>query len=363
MTVSITPQGNSTTADGMIQQATATVPFSMVFSGWPASTNGYLEVKFYMPGEPMVAYDYAELSITPLVEPTGCCCYEDGTSWILVQMTEAECDNKSGYYAGDGVPCDGTESPPGACCITYDDGSVECIETVECDCDALGGVFFVYAPCIQVPCDPQEATGCCCYQVPLSGLWFLSDVTELACNGLGGHYYGDGVPCDEEMLEPGACCIGSVYCVDTVACDCEEMGGTFYTGLNCADSDVDCGGPAIPGACCFINPTTGQYDCVFVTESNCLDSGEYPLADWKGPFIPCSSYPHLQCSKPFGACCIDNTCIWTLRTACLDAAGSSWHAGQRCFEVECPSCPADVTGDGLVDISDLLEIINLWGGC
>jgi hypothetical protein len=27
-----------------------------------------------------------------------------------------------------------------------------------------------------------------------------------------------------------------------------------------------------------------------------------------------------------------------------------------------PSCPADVTGNGMVDIDDLLAVINGWGG-
>ena len=28
-----------------------------------------------------------------------------------------------------------------------------------------------------------------------------------------------------------------------------------------------------------------------------------------------------------------------------------------------PECPADVTGDGLVDVQDMVEVVNAWGVC
>jgi hypothetical protein len=33
-------------------------------------------------------------------------------------------------------------------------------------------------------------------------------------------------------------------------------------------------------------------------------------------------------------------------------------------DVTCPAvCAEDVTGDGLIDVSDLLAIIGVWGAC
>jgi hypothetical protein len=29
----------------------------------------------------------------------------------------------------------------------------------------------------------------------------------------------------------------------------------------------------------------------------------------------------------------------------------------------CPGCPADITGDGVVNVDDLLAVINAWGPC
>jgi hypothetical protein len=32
-------------------------------------------------------------------------------------------------------------------------------------------------------------------------------------------------------------------------------------------------------------------------------------------------------------------------------------------QVTAPSCPEDINGDAVVNVSDLLEIINSWGPC
>ena len=74
----LTTESSNTGAatDGRIQRATAAIDFEMVFPGWSSgSTDGYVEISFDLPLDPFVAYDYAELSITPLVTTDGCCCF------------------------------------------------------------------------------------------------------------------------------------------------------------------------------------------------------------------------------------------------------------------------------------------------
>ena len=43
----------------------------------------------------------------------------------------------------------------------------------------------------------------------------------------------------------------------------------------------------------------------------------------------------------------------------------SWSAYDQCSSVTCPGddCPADVNGDGLINVLDLLSVISAWGDC
>ena len=60
----IATQDNTAGEDGLIQEATAVIPFADVFPNWSGGDQtGYLKVESQMPNEPFVAYDYVELSM------------------------------------------------------------------------------------------------------------------------------------------------------------------------------------------------------------------------------------------------------------------------------------------------------------
>lgn len=363
----IATQDNSAGEDGLIQEATAVIPFADVFPNWSGGDQtGYLKVEFLMPDEPFVAYDYVELSISPLIEPEGCCCYQDASGWHYLEMTESKCDDAGGYYAGDGIPCGDGAPVMGACCITEHDGTLTCIETADCDCDVQGGVFYPNAPCTQVPCDDQDPVGCCCFQKPGSSFWMFAVMSQSDCLGYGGYYAGDGTECDAEISPLGACCFpladGSLACIETSECECDFQVGTFYVGQTC--HDVPCGPNEELGACCYIDLETGCYECILtVNEDECLAlPKQYQFPQWQGANTTCVD-PDITCCRQLGACCIDGECAMTIVEACEQAGGTSWNGSMICADVTCPDCTGDVNGDGTVNIFDLLAVIGNWGSC
>jgi len=69
------------------------------------------------------------------------------------------------------------------------------------------------------------------------------------------------------------------------------------------------------------------------------------------------------CPLP-GACCTNNNCTDSLEEDCLTFFGQWQGDGTICSENPCPStCLGDITGDGIVDVSDLLVVIGVWGAC
>ena len=65
-----------------------------------------------------------------------------------------------------------------------------------------------------------------------------------------------------------------------------------------------------------------------------------------------------------GACCLQENCIMTTLTACIDAGGF-WQGENRvCVADVCPEfCQEDVNADGRVNMTDVLRVLNSWGAC
>jgi hypothetical protein len=362
-------QDNTAGEDGLIQEATATIPFGDVFPNWSSGDQtGWLQVDFQMPDEPFVAYDYVELNITPLIDPEGCCCYQQGGTWYQTESTEDECLDMGGSYAGDGVPCLGGEYPElGACCLPQADGTFTCIETAICDCDAQGGIFYPNTPCTQAPCAGSDPEGCCCYPDPDTGLWFLVQTTEYTCMDMLGIYLGDGSVCEGEVSPMGACCLESEngqYCIETSECECDDLGGDFYVNTLC--KEVGCEPVQKEGACCYIDIETGCYECIRVgSEADCMSlPNRYRFPKWQGAGTSCTDQ-NMDCCRILGACCLNGDCAEMIEEACTAAGGTSWSIYDQCADVTCPDddCPADVNGDGTVNILDLLSVISFWGPC
>lgn len=65
-----------------------------------------------------------------------------------------------------------------------------------------------------------------------------------------------------------------------------------------------------------------------------------------------------------GACCVDTSCIELTPADCFTTGGSYLGDDVLCGVGSCaPPCPADLNGNGEVDIDDLLSFIGAWGPC
>lgn len=357
--IPVVTQNNTLGEDGLIQEVTAVIPFAAVFPNWPTSTDGYLSVEFTMNLEPFTAYDFAELSITPLV-PSGCCCVEISPGvWTTTEMSETDCIAQGGIYQGDGVGCTAPTPPMGACCT-----AAGCDYTADCDCDLMGGVFYAGMSCQGAPCAPE---GCCCFQDSDTGTWWYQMMSEANCYQMSGYYAGDGYECGGEVVPMGACCVehddGEQLCFETSLCHCDALSGMFFDGWDCDDDPVlqKCPPPEVDGACCYFDMDAGCFLCVMTTHDDCVNGHAY--GKWHGVDSSCDD-ANVTCCRRMGACCIAGTCVFTFEDACLESDGE-WNSAVTCDNANCPpDCPSDITGDDVVDIDDLLALLGgIWGPC
>ena len=368
-TAYLTTQDNGLGDDGQIQKATAVLPFGFVYQSVAGGWSGVISVRLNAPNEPFIAVDYLEIAIDPLVLPEGCCCWidENGTQ-IQSVMQEEHCLDLGGTYAGDGVPCEEFLCQPvtGACCFLKDFGVMWCHDNYTAsDCASLPlSTFYPGQNCGDIPCPMDPILGACCYEDADLG-WNCVETEEIQClENFGGTWYV-GQPCSwiqcPSVPLTGACCffdpqVGSLTCLDTVdEFKCLEVySGTWYPGQTCSDVAEKCMDPR--GACCFHNPDTGSYDCLDgVTEFQCE---VYYSGNWTAG-ATCSE---VDCCPKLGACCVKGVCVPTTLEGCDLAEGSWSGVGVLCDQVTCAEpCVFDVTGDGLVNFSDLIAIINNWG--
>ncbi len=75
----------------------------------------------------------------------------------------------------------------------------------------------------------------------------------------------------------------------------------------------------------------------------------------------------LECATGIGACCGGSACWEMDEEMCLDGGGMWNGDATLCAIVTCEGssggCAADINGDGLVDVLDIIELISAWGAC
>ena len=118
-------------------------------------------------------------------------------------------------------------------------------------------------------------------------------------------------------------------------------------------SHVSCGAyhtmvlSAYDGACCV------ESQCHVISQPSCVNQG----GQWHGAGSSC-----MECDLSASACCVSTGCSITSSEICLELGGNWLIEGGTCDD--CPSiCIADVNGDLVVDIQDLLSVIAAWGSC
>ncbi len=236
------------------------------------------------------------------------------------------------------VPDCGGTGGTGACCLP--DGT--CVVVTLTECQLLQGLYIGDgAPCSE--CDMQEPVGACCFPgAPCQQLSLFE------CGNLGGIYIGDGLPCSDcDIQTPtGACCQADGTCAQTSQVNCEATGGVYLGNDTSCD---DCPTGPVDGACCIPG------GCIQALQQECLAQG----GTWLGGGTSCNDCPTGPVD---GACCIPGGCIQALQQECLAQGGTWLGGGTSCNDCPTPlTCPGDTNGDGVVNVSDLINVVLDFG--
>jgi len=169
---------------------------------------------------------------------------------------------------------------------------------------------------------------------------FDANIADSDCDGSG----GSGVM---ELYSSSVTLENPTICVNLICDTIEDFSGgqpTIIGDILGCSSGV--------GACC------GGTACWEMSYSDCLDGGGV----WGGEDTICEM---VNCySADAGGCCIDDQCIMAVtEDACLEAFGEFQGILIECADTECIGCPADLNGDGSVEVNDIIEVISSWGAC
>ncbi len=281
---------------------------------------------------------------------TGACCFQQpGLPPQCGVMTAADCQSVGGTYLGNGVPCPPVGSPcvpNGACCYKDAAGVNQCIVTTQQDCEHsyFGTWYGAGSTCATVQCQPP--TGACCYQSPLVAGLICNIMTAQQCIALNGNYLGDGSVCNPDPCEvKGACCYqqpgGPWQCIEVTAAQCATFPNGVYWGNYSLCINVQCDPPPLTGACCYQIPGTTIFQCVIVTQADCLNN--YFNPQWQGNNTTCNPDPCPH-DPILGACCYRNpppstthSCIITTQQDCENnyPGGIYQGNGTTCAQVQC----------------------------
>ena len=261
----------------------------------------------------------------------GACCI-DGS---CLEVSEAECDSLSGFFAGPGTFCEGeatsgvfVDCTLGACC-----NGGECAEISAAQCAAEGGYFSGPDTVCDTGAEGEgEVVNCelgaCC----LSGGQCV-DVSQLECEESSG-YFSAGGNCDTTDCSEGACCLsGDCAVVSAVQCAAQEGyfggAGTECLGFEAGEGEepvlVDC----TLGACC------NNGACTFVSAFQCEVEGGY--------FVPEAECEGTDCA--IGACCKEGGCTEISAVQCAAQDGQ--------FRGASSTCADDPDGDGVTICDDV----------
>jgi hypothetical protein len=282
------------------------------------------------------------------------------TYWSQVCVTWAQefCKSCGGSFGcGDAGDCCAPHNTPycdnASCCESVCSVDPHCCEDVW---DQLCADL-AWKLCPELPgCQPPSCAGACGGQAPF-GCWCDENCCQwdaccpdklAICGGC-----GNGACC-EANGSPGcrnADCQNDVCALDPLCCEvawdecCAELALQICGAAGCELSTCAgfCGGQS-PGGCWCDSLCANYGDCCNDICEHCCT---WPPCDcWNNCAGACGGSV-LSCSCD-AACFFYNDCCPTLCSACPDTEGCN---------------PADLTGDNIVNVNDLLLLLARWGPC
>ena len=154
--------------------------------------------------------------------------------------------------------------------------------------------------------------------------------------------------------------------VTFVGCTFEEnsasdKGGALYSEWS---SDATLSG------CTFNNNSAGKGGAIYSSSEGRVTIGSCSFTGSESdPSLDSIAGDRWQTVGPApapstGACCHQGGCIVATEADCLAAGGTYMGDDTDCDTAGCPEpCPPDITGDYVVDVLDLLEVLSAWGPC
>ena len=268
---------------------------------------------------------------------TGACCLPPvagGPNVGCEELTQADCQERNGSYAGDGTSCAGTID---ACCGP--NGDCGMLDPV-C-CDLFGGT-----PELGESCKGRQA---CCLDNNE-----CIDVDGLCCElEFGGKPLGP----DTECKEPVKCCYRDGSCAFVDPGCCEESGGVVGGGDSC-EPDVGC---CLPNGDCkpmnrdCCHKLGGKFSENFCDDETvgcclpngrCVDMTRECCAAFGGEAHPNLCGPPEACCLPVGVPGGRCACIETDPSCCEAAGGEPMGAGSVCDDNTCERGPFIVHAKG-----------------
>ncbi len=160
-------------------------------------------------------------------------------------------------------------------------------------------------------------------------------------------YYGGGIYCNNSNPTITDCTISTNLANDLgggILCDNSSPTIIIITDCTISGNEAPDGG----GIVCSINTSATITDCNISTNTpNSID---------------CAAVTIVTTPTATAACCLGGTCITATESDCTTAGGTWLGEGGLCENCPTP-CPADILGEGQVDIYDLLYLLEQWGPC
>ena len=233
--------------------------------------------------------------IDGLEDLSACCSFDSGSnSFQCTDATrEEDCIASGGEWQGfndqnERVTCDVSPCPSiddkFACCTQLADGTFECTETYEFQCN---GIWNDNVKCNSDPC-PDDPTGSCCkWDYENKRYNCIPDQPKAECSDTRDKFRPDQ-DCTVECPLTGACCLtlenGQLVCTETTSDLCAEFNG-IYQGDDVPCSPDLCGCPdGSPPPCNDDCGQQGQPPCPEVTccQCRCTEGGDGDEGEGEG---------------------------------------------------------------------------------